>query len=208
MDVEDKSNTKNLEAAFKRGILDFRFYLEDEKKEKSYPNYTLKRFISKKDEKLVNSRELKDKVDKNILEKGTDVINYYILMAYNIFSPKIERESGLKKEFFSSTIEECSTWQVKKSSSNKKRKELSSKTIFAATEIYYKDDPNTCLMALESKTHFSYLPHMFFARCNVLFPPIAEGEIWTVGFIQFVETDSMINRTTFSDNMKFVFKLL
>ena len=206
LNVDDKSETniKSLETAFEKGILDFKYYLENNREE-SFPDYTIRRFISEPDERLVNCRELAEKVNKNILKAGIEMVNEYISMAYNVPSENFKREEGSKNGYFSSTLNECSPWQIKSTHSGltSRTKDVCSETIFSSLEIFHKNGSKNRLMVQQSASHFGYMPHMFFARCNVLFPPVAAGEIWTVGFIQYSETDSMVNLTHFDGNRKF-----
>ena len=102
--------------------------------------------------------------------------------------------AGVKYHHFCSKLKECTPWldkefppSVKDSRSSTQKDTNSEVKIYASIEVNHKDE---YVYVQETHDKFGYYPQRFVAVGTVAFPPIAAGEIWTIGFVQATINDS------------------
>ena len=187
----DIENFKNgdLETLFQNGLLNFNFQSRNSKN-KRYPKYTLNRFIRNVDLKLKDSSNYNIGVPNNILSQGLNFVLGFFNKNKSINFEINRRKLETEKKFFCSELEDCSPWPMKQKPFSVKTSQTSlhEGKIYVSLEVYYSNESSKRLAIQESKLEFAYYPHPFFAVGCVLFPPVGTNEIWSIGFIQNLET--------------------
>ena len=88
----------------------------------------------------------------------------------------------------------CSPWLSKKrpmSVKNCRNRPHEGKIYIGATVTHSSDDDFVAVQEAEEDL-IGYMPPIFAAKATVAFPPICEGEVWTVGWVQTLTKSSMI----------------
>ena len=180
----DVANFDNgdLETLFKNGLLSFRFRSEASSR---FPKYTLSRFVTNVE---VSPKE-NQVVDKYVLSKGLDCLYRVFHSNKSINAESKKRSLEKDKGFFCASLQDCSPWPMKPNppSVESSRSKVHEGKIYACLEMYYKN--NQGLHVVESDRKFAYKAHAMIGSGSVLFPPVANNEVWSVGFIQYLEND-------------------
>ena len=94
----------------------------------------------------------------------------------------------------------CSPWLSKKrpvSVKNCRNMPFEGKIYIGATVTHSSDDDFVAVQEAGEDV-IGYMPPIFAAKATVAFPPICEGEVWTVGWVQALTSSSMIK--SFNNN--------
>ena len=175
------------------------------------PKYLISRFfnltdIKNKDdlkyknnfEDLLNTILFKQEIDKFSSCKKADISTLKVMSFY------LNCIHDVNKAYFCSTLKLCSPWPNKKalnSLGNYKGKKEKGK-VYSSLGVVYRNDQQVRLVVQESEEWFGYCPYIFRAHATVLFPPIAQDEIWTIGFIQGITKSEV--ETIYTEGIRFV----
>ena len=82
-----------------------------------------------------------------------------------------------------SNLPSCYLWPSKETPPSVLKSQICSFSgkIYSSVSAKHIDDS---LVVQETESRIGYLPSLFVAKATVAFPPVCEGEVWTVGWIQ------------------------
>ena len=113
----------------------------------------------------------------------------------NTYKKSIHQHSKVRNPF-------CSPWlsKLKPISSTKAHDDPVGGTIYSSVEMYYKEPRDNYVFVQENKDTFRYMPLWMVATGTVAFPRVKENEIWTVGWVQAVKNESLVQSTYKNSN--------
>ena len=171
------------------------------------PTYKYKRFANacdvrktfpKEDTYSILNREVKNFwLEHNIDQIPNKEFKNLLTMVKKRFHKQISQPSP--------EMSHCSPWLAKKiplSVKNGRSSPLESKIYFGVT-IYHSSNKYFVVVQEAGEDQIGYMPPIFAAKATIAFPPICEGEVWTVGWVQTLTSFSNIR--SYGQNFKLVY---